>query len=171
MKDLIAMSISYAKRSTVATLNPPPDATIFEIAHVRNAARTQNMAFDRYDFLTRVRAKARTQKAVLDILDLPSSRGKEVFDPEHPKARQIKVEEAVALSEAFGVPIGGAGVSVGELVPVLSVCLRNAPAQWDDASVRRLAEEIALGLRFQQSFGTAQPGQYIPGAEGVAQPK
>ena len=129
------------------------------------------MAFNRYDFLGRVRAKARNQQAVLDLLGLPSSRGKEVFDPEHPKPRQIKLEEAVALSETFGVPIGGAGVSVGELVPVLSVCLRNAPPHWDGEDVRRLAEEIALGLRFRQEFGTTQQRPGPPAEATDARPK
>lgn len=129
------------------------------------------MAFNRYDFLRRVRSKARNQQAVLDLLGLPSSRGKEVFDPEHPKPRQIKVEEAVALSEVFGVPIGGAGVSVGELVPVLEVCLRNAPSNWDAEGVQRLAGEIALGLRFRQEFGTTQPGQGLPAEATDVHPK
>lgn len=110
------------------------------------------MAFDRYAFLERVLEKARTRQAVLDVLGLPSSRGPNMFNRGHERQRRLWVEEAVKLSEQFGVPLGGANVSADELTPVLAVALRGAPTDWQESDVQRLAEEVAFGLRLQQSY-------------------
>jgi hypothetical protein len=115
--------------------------------------------FDRYAFLAKVLAKAPTRQAVLNTLGLPSSRSPELFNRNAKKPRGLSVEEAVTLSEAFGVPITGDVASVESLVPVLRVCLRYAPKEWSETAVQRLAEEIEFGLRLQQSVA---PTPQIP---------
>lgn len=129
--------------------------------------------FDRYNFLASVLRKARTRQAVLDVLSLPSSRGPELFNRDNKKPRGLSVEEAIMLSQAFGVPLGGESVSVEQLLPVLQVCLRHAPPSWTERDVQRLAGEIVFGLRFQRSFGEDQhsPNHEIADAEDDVPPK
>lgn len=110
------------------------------------------MNFDRYTFLERVLAKAKTKQAVLDALGLPSSRGTHMFTRGHARPRRLWVEEAIILSDKFDVPLTGGSVSVEALKPVLAVALRGAPKDWQESDVQRLAEEVAFGLRLQQSF-------------------
>lgn len=117
------------------------------------------MSFDRYTFLERVLAKAKTQKAVLDALGLPSSRGPNMFKRDHERPRRLWVEEAIKLAEKFDVPLTGGAVSADALKPVLAVALRGAPTDWQESDVQRLAEEVAFGLRLQQSF---QPSSQTP---------
>jgi hypothetical protein len=115
--------------------------------------------FDRYLFLERVLSKAPTRQRVLDALGLPSSRGPNLFNRGHARPRRLWVEEAVQLSEAFGVPLGGEIASAESLLPVLRVCLRNPPTEWTDRDFQRIAEEIELGLRLRQALDTTPDSQ------------
>ena len=135
-----------------ATPFAPLFATFRGLASDANHANAPAMVFDRYSFLERVLEKARTKQAVLDVLGLPSSRGPNMFNRGHERPRRLWVEEAVKLSEAFDVPLTGATVSADELTPVLSVALRGVPTDWQESDVQRLAEEVAFGLRLQQSY-------------------
>jgi len=113
--------------------------------------------FDRYRFLNDVLAKAGTQAKVGKVLDIPSSRLSELFNPKSKKKRALKLEEAVELSERFGVPITGPAASAESLAPVLRVLLRYAPTEWTETDVQRLAEEIELGLKLRREIETTQP--------------
>lgn len=131
------------------------------------------MSFDRYDFLDRVLAKAKTRQAVLDVLGLPSSRGPNLFNRDHKRPRRLWVEDAIKLSQAFDVPLAGAEVASAEsLLPVLRVCLRHPPEEWTDQDVQRLAEEIEYGLRLKQAFDTSpdDPARAAQALNGEAGP-
>jgi hypothetical protein len=128
--------------------------------------------FDRYAFLERVLAKAPNRQRVLDALGLPSSRGPNLFNRGHDRPRRLWVEEAIQLSETFGVPLGGEIASAESLLPVLKVCLRNPPTDWTDRDFQRIAEEIELGLRLRQALDTSpdNPGQSPPVADDEDRP-
>lgn len=110
--------------------------------------------FDRYRFLGEVLDRAGSQAEVGRVLGLPSSRLSELFNPDAAKPRGLKVEEAVKLSEAFRVPITGDSASAESLLTVLKVCLRHPPKEWTEQELRRLAEEIELGLQLRQALDT-----------------
>lgn len=134
-------------------------ATFGGLARYAVLANAAAMSFDRYTFLDRVLAKARTQRAVLDTLGLPSSRGPNLFRRGHERPRRLWVEDAVKLSEKFDVPLTAPNVSADVLKPVLAVALRGAPTDWQESDVQRLAEELAFGLRLQQEY---QPSSQTP---------
>lgn len=148
-----------------ATLFVPLFATFAGLASDAIRANAPFMVFDRYSFLERVLEKAPTRQAVLDALGLPSSRGPHMFNRGHERPRRLWVEEAVALSERFDVPLTGSSVSAADLTPVLTVALRGAPTEWQESDVQRLAEEVAFGLRLQRSFAPSSqtPDQPVPG--------
>lgn len=146
------MSATYTMHRPHATHILPLRTTAFGLAVDAFCANARLMVFDRYQFLERVLEKAPTRQAVLDVLGLPSSRGPNMFNRGHDRPRRLWVEEAVKLSEKFDVPLTGGSVSAEDLTPVLSVALRGAPTDWQESDVQRLAEEVAFGLRLQQSF-------------------
>jgi hypothetical protein len=150
------LEATYAKRRAFATAIAGVDATFFGLDSVHPCARGPYM-FDQHAFLEDVLKKAPTRQAVLDMLGLPSSRGPELFNPEHPKPRRLKLAEAVKLSEAYGVPITGPMVSADSLMPILEVSLRYPPKEWTESDVRRLAEEIEAGLKLWRSFVASRP--------------
>lgn len=121
--------------------------------------------FDRYEFLAQVLKKAGTQAEVGRVIGLPSSRLSELFNPDSPKIRKLKLEEAVILSERFGVPIVPERVSATSLLPVLQVCLRHTPKEWSDAEIRRLAGEIELGLQLRQALEANSENSGGPGQD------
>lgn len=162
----------YAKRSAIATPNAGFFATQCGLADFRESASYRAM-FDRYRFLSEILEKAGGKQAEVGrVLGLPSSRLSELFNPEAAKPRKLKLEEAVKLSEAFGVPITGHMASAESLLPVLKVCLRYAPKEWTEQELRRLSEEIELGLRLQQSLGPSQddPNRRPPAPGGEVRP-
>lgn len=146
------MPAHYTMHRGSATPFVPLFATYAGLDSEPNRTNGPVMVFDRYSFLERVLEKSGTRQAVLDLLGLPSSRGPSMFNRGHKLPRRLWVEEAVALSERFDVPLSGSSVSAEDLIPVLSVALRGAPTEWQESDVQRLAEEVAFGLRLQQSF-------------------
>lgn len=155
------LDATYANRSLAATHLSDPFATLFGVDDIRLAASCGYM-FDQYAFLAECVRKAGTNQAVLNVLGLPSSRGPELFNPNHKKPRRLQLAEAVKLSEAFEVPITGPMVSADSLVPILEVSLRHGPTEWAGPDVRRLAEEIESGLKFWRNFQASQQAQDRP---------
>lgn len=162
----------YANRRTIATSFVGSFATFCGLAHPGESF-SKRRVFDRYRFLAQVLEKAGSQAEVGRVLNIPSSRLSELFNPDAVKPRRLKLEEAVTLSEAFRVPITGDSASAESLLTVLRVCLRHPPKEWTDSELRRLAEEIELGLQLRQALDTSsqsagRPDQERPG-EGPPQ--
>lgn len=162
---------SYVNRRPIATPKRGVHATFFGLDSLRSLASAGYM-FDQYAFLDDILAKAPTRQAVLDLLNLPSSRGPELFNPEHPKPRKLKLTEAVKLSEAFNVPITGPMANADSLIPILEVSLRYPPKEWAETDVRRLAEEIEAGLKLWRSFvaNRPSPGRLRPASDEPGDP-
>lgn len=158
---------SYANRRAIATPFGACFATLRGLADLGESANYPAM-FDRYRFLNEILKKAGSQAEVGRVLDLPSSRLSELFNPEAKKPRALKLEEAVELSERYGVPLTSQAVSAGSLLPVLEVCLRYAPKEWTVPDVQRLAEEIELGLKLHQAIESSrqEPDHRLPASAG-----
>lgn len=100
-------------------------------------------------FLSEVLDRAGGKQAdIARTLGLPPSRVSEIYAGN----RQLKLDEAIKLSEAYSVPITAVGVSASALEEVFQVALTGAPPQWTASAIRRLAEEVSFGLRLRQSY-------------------
>jgi hypothetical protein len=160
----------YAMRYGCARGILPSDVTQRGIALTGGSAIPSAM-FDSREFLDRVLVKAGGVKAeIARALGIPAPRVSEFFKA--PKGRKqprrLTLDEGMALSRAFNVPIDER-ISAERLLTVLRVVLRHTPKrELGEPDLERLAQEISSGLELLQALGTGQPNPEAPGAASSA---
>lgn len=107
-------------------------------------------------FLAEIERKAGSRAEIARVLGIAPSRVTEMFKG----ARDLSYDEAVKLAVAYGVEPSEV-VTVELLKPILQICLRYPPREWNDQAVQRLAEELEYGLQLLRNVPTKPPSQDV----------
>lgn len=103
-------------------------------------------------FLAEVEAAANSRAEIARVLKLAPARVTELFKGE----RRLSYDEALELARAYNIePVET--VTADLLEPILRVCLRYAPKEWQDRDVQRLAEGIEYGLQLLRRASPTKP--------------
>lgn len=103
-------------------------------------------------FLAEVEAAAKNRAEIARVLKLAPARVTELYKGD----RKLTYDEALALARAYNIePVET--VTADLLEPILRVCLRYSPKEWQDRDVQRLAEGIEYGLQLLRRASPTKP--------------
>lgn len=142
--------------------------TILKMASISAAAMQYGM-LTRNQFLEAVRASAKSQAEIARVLNVSEPAVSLIFkhiaesDPTKGKPRDLSYDEAVKLSDYYGIDPNK--LTVEKLIPVLRMCLASPPSEWSDRTVERFAEDLIFGIELLRTTSSIEPN---PGMLEVA---
>ena len=124
------------------------------------------------DFLDRLKAAGVTQKRIADVLGVAQPNANTLYNlAKNGKRRQLKLEEAVALSKATGVPLIEGDVvakpewpSADQIAPIVGALLPSVPkSEAAGSGAEVLSEALLYGLEL-----LGEPGAIRTSEDAIA---